>query len=122
MNAPLPMGPVRPSGRGSNGIVIKEGVVNHRQIAPVEGKGKSVLIENLVEKDILGGNMNPEVAINESSASDDLILHVNNFSGVLDTLKGCKIGDDLSSAEVFKEDILVEEGPVEMELQKSKIM
>ncbi|XP_020681367.1 uncharacterized protein LOC110098784 [Dendrobium catenatum] len=74
----------------------------------------------MVGKDFIGGIMNPGVAIHESSASDDLILRVNNFSGVLDTLKGRKIGDDLSSAEVLKEDISVEEGPVEMELQKNK--
>ncbi|PKU72241.1 hypothetical protein MA16_Dca006241 [Dendrobium catenatum] len=88
MNAPRPMGPVRPSGRGSNGIVIREGQVNHCRIALVEGKGKSVLIENLDGKEILGGKINPGVAIHESSASDDLILRVNNFQGFLIRLRG----------------------------------
>ncbi|PKU73765.1 hypothetical protein MA16_Dca020764 [Dendrobium catenatum] len=116
MNAPRPMGPVGPSGRGSNGIVIRKGQVNHYRIAPVEGKRKSVLIENLDGKEILGGKMNPGVAIHESSASDDLIFRVNHFSGVLDMLKGRNIGDDLSSAGFLKEDVTVEEGPVDMEL------
>ncbi|KAI0492067.1 hypothetical protein KFK09_026332 [Dendrobium nobile] len=120
MNVLRPMGSLRSSGRGSNGIVIKEGVVNHHRIAPVKGKGKSMLVENVVGKDIIGGGMNPGAAILESSATDDLILRVNNFSGVLDTFKGRKIDDDLSSVEVLKEDITAEEGPVEMELQKNK--
>ncbi|XP_020681534.1 uncharacterized protein LOC110098923 [Dendrobium catenatum] len=63
------------------------------------------------------------LAILESSASNDLILRVNNFSGVLDTIKGRNIDDDLSSLEVLKEDVVVEDKTnesVDMEFRKNK--
>ncbi|KAI0488426.1 hypothetical protein KFK09_028257 [Dendrobium nobile] len=114
------MATLRSNGRNSIGIVIKEGAIHNRRTTSVKGKGKSVLIENNVGKDYFVGNMNPGAAITESSASDNLILRVNNFSGVLDTLKGRKIGDELISVEGLKENVQVEEGCDVVENLKNK--
>ncbi|PKU81672.1 hypothetical protein MA16_Dca019670 [Dendrobium catenatum] len=123
MNASRPTGPLRPNGRGSNGIVIREGELPRCRQAPVDGNGKKVLVENMVGKEIFGVKGNPGLAILELSASDDLILRENNFSGVLDTIKGYNIDDDLSSVEVLKENEVVDDHtkePMHTEFWKNK--
>ncbi|KAI0493888.1 hypothetical protein KFK09_024014 [Dendrobium nobile] len=123
MNALRPTGPLRPIGRGSNCIVIKGGELPHCRQVHVEGKRKNVMVESMAGKENFGVKENPGLAILESSASDDLILRVNNFSRVLDTSKGHNIDDDLSSVGVLKEVEVVEDhikDSVNIEFQKNK--
>ncbi|PKU84838.1 hypothetical protein MA16_Dca017665 [Dendrobium catenatum] len=63
MNAPRPSGPLRANGRVSNGIVIREGVRPPSRQCLVEGKGKNVMVVDMVgEKNMdlkrnTGGNL-----------------------------------------------------------------
>ncbi|XP_028549094.1 uncharacterized protein LOC114579246 [Dendrobium catenatum] len=124
MNVLRPSGSLRPNGRGLNGIMIREGEVPRCRQVPVDGKGKNLLVESMVGKKSLGVKRNPSLAILEPSASNALILRVNKFSEVLDTLKGRNIEDDLTSVEALKEVKNLEDrslDSVDPEIQKNKI-
>ncbi|PKU63182.1 hypothetical protein MA16_Dca022201 [Dendrobium catenatum] len=124
MNALRPYGSLCPNGRVSNGIVIREGEVPPCRQVHDEGKGKNIMVESMAGKKSMGVKRNPGMAILESSASDDLNLCVNKFSGVLDTLKGLNIEDDLILMKVLKvgenvEDQIID--PMDAGVQNNKV-
>ncbi|XP_028555488.1 uncharacterized protein LOC114580865 [Dendrobium catenatum] len=65
-----PFGSLR--GRGSNGIVIREGFRPLSRQDPVEGKGKKVLVDDLVVQKNVDTQGNPGLANLDSSVSDDV--------------------------------------------------
>ncbi|PKU67197.1 hypothetical protein MA16_Dca013621 [Dendrobium catenatum] len=112
MIVPRSSGSLRSSDRKSNGIVIREGgkPLSHQE--NVEGKGKNVIMDELDARvdtivEDLPGLMNVE-----SSASQNLVLRVRNFSEVLDAQKVSNMGDGSVSLETRKEDIVKNMGEV----------
>ncbi|PKU69675.1 hypothetical protein MA16_Dca023242 [Dendrobium catenatum] len=98
MNALRSSGSLRATGKASNGIVIREGVKPLCRLIAMEGKGKNVVMEDWASKKGIEEKRNSELAVPEPVVPEDLILRVNNFSGVLD-LKKDQIGvKSLSSA------------------------
>ncbi|PKU82950.1 hypothetical protein MA16_Dca024954 [Dendrobium catenatum] len=60
MITPRPYGPLRANGRGSNGILIREGVRPLILQGPVEGEEKNVLVEELVVQKKMDIQSNPD--------------------------------------------------------------
>ncbi|PKU78337.1 hypothetical protein MA16_Dca008962 [Dendrobium catenatum] len=107
MNAPRPYGYIRPNGRISNGIVIREGEVPPCRQVHVEGKGKNIMVESMAGKKSIGVKRNPGLAILESSASDPNVS--NSGLGSYSAVDKFKLSKELRSL-----------GPVEPDYKKKK--
>ncbi|KAI0524441.1 hypothetical protein KFK09_003810 [Dendrobium nobile] len=86
MNVQRSMGSQRANGKSSSGIVIREGLKPHCRPIAVEGKGKSILVNGCENSNCMDGEL-AELAVLDPIAPENLVLRVNNFSGILDLKK-----------------------------------
>ncbi|PKU64951.1 hypothetical protein MA16_Dca004566 [Dendrobium catenatum] len=86
MNVQRSMGSQRANGKSSSGIVIREGLKPHCRPIAVGGKGKSVLVNGCENSNCMDGEL-AELAVLDPIAQENLVLRVNNFSGILDVKK-----------------------------------
>ncbi|XP_020698122.2 uncharacterized protein LOC110110827 [Dendrobium catenatum] len=120
MIVPRSSGSLRSSDRKSNAIVIWEGGKPLSRQETVEGKGKNVIMdESEARVDTIVEDL-PDLMNVESSASQNLVLRVRNFSEVLDAQKVRNMGDGAISLETRKEDIVKNMGEVAEAWSKPK--